>query len=166
MQHNYLHSRWAKDNLLINKDSKSNSRSINLTKSKTDSDNFGENKSTLGQEIEFNERIPLNAIKWIENIIPRLDLQNAKDHMDNEENFINPQSKSSKRKMKNDENVDSTNKNRVENDYQVAFSNSWQSNFKLHSKQPKTHYNSPNKAMKRSALKTTITLEENYSQTK
>ena len=64
------------------------------------------------------------------------------------------------------ENVDSTNKNRVENDYQVAFSNSWQSNFKLHSKQPKTHYNSPNKAMKRSALKTTITLEENYSQTK
>lgn len=114
MQNNYLHSRWSKDNLLINKDSKSNSRSINLTKSKTDSDNFGENKSTLGQEMEFNERIPLNAIKWSENIIPRLDLQNAKAQMDNEENFINPQSKSSKRKVKNDENVCSFSTNDLE----------------------------------------------------
>lgn len=94
----------SKDSLFKNKNEKSNSRSINLTKTKTDSDNYEDNKVPFDQEVVFAERIPLNLIKGSENIIPKLDLQNAKSYITNPVNSKSSQSKSSRQVKRNDEN--------------------------------------------------------------
>lgn len=74
--------------------------------------------------------------------------------------------KSKSRRRNQNENIDSTNSKRVEEEYEICFSNKCQAKCKDRNKDSKTNYHSPNKSSKGSKFKTTITLEENYSQTK
>ena len=69
-------------------------------------------------------------------------------------------------KARQDENVDSTNKIKTDHAYQTWFSNKLPNMLKNSHKDSKVHYSSHVKNGQKHSTKTTITLEENYSQTK
>ena len=72
-KNNHIPKERSKANLIKDKENKLDSRSINLTKTKTYSENLGENIAIVDHDPPPFDRTPLNVIKWNENTTNKID---------------------------------------------------------------------------------------------